>query len=98
METHPIADEYWGYEPGQPPTGSMTCAGISAVIMCSAQLNVGDAKIEEGRVRCCGEQLVDTTVERALAGWRATFRSIRIPGAATPGFITICTASNASAA
>ncbi|MCA9267186.1 MAG: DUF4159 domain-containing protein [Planctomycetales bacterium] len=43
----------WGYFEGQPTTGSMTCAGIASVVMCSGQLSAGDARIEGQAVRCC---------------------------------------------
>jgi hypothetical protein len=59
-------DGSWGYGPGMPGTGSMTCAGITSVIIAAGQLNSGDAQVVDGRVRCCGDQQVDVVVENAL--------------------------------
>jgi hypothetical protein len=69
----------WGYQPGQPGTGSMTCAGIAAIVMCENQLGDGDATIENGRIVCCGQQR-DQAVERALA-WLGQNFSVHVnPG------------------
>lgn len=52
----------WGYykaineEPKAPPTGSMTCAGIAALMICQNALSDGDAKVVGDAVRCCGQQ------------------------------------------
>jgi hypothetical protein len=60
-------DGSWGYYEGQTSTGSMTCAGISSVIICSGAVNKGAASVEGGVVRCCGESNSDDAVERGLA-------------------------------
>lgn len=61
------ADGSWGYTPGdQSGSGSMTCAGIASVIICSGALSKGDAEFSGGRVKCCGEQQSNDAVERAL--------------------------------
>jgi hypothetical protein len=60
------ADGSWGYFEGQPSTGSMTCAGIASVIICSGALNRGAATVENGMVRCCGQSTPDDAVERGL--------------------------------
>ena len=61
------ADGSWGYFEGQASTGSMTCAGIASVIICSGALNNGAASVQDGIVRCCGQSNPDDAVERGLA-------------------------------
>ncbi len=74
------ADGSWGYQPGQPGTGSMTCAGIAAVVMAQSQLDEGDAKIQDGQIQCCGQSERDPTLERALS-WLGTVFSVHVnPG------------------
>jgi hypothetical protein len=64
-------DGSWGYVMGDPSgSGSMTCAGIASVIIASGALSKGDAEFSGGRVKCCGEQLPNEAVERALE-WMA---------------------------
>lgn len=43
----------WGYFEGQPTTGSMTCAGMASLVICSDQLHSGDAEVLGEKVRCC---------------------------------------------
>ncbi len=59
-------DGSWAYIKGRPGTGSMTCAGITSVIIASGQLNTGDAEIVDGQVRCCGAQNVNQMIENGL--------------------------------
>jgi hypothetical protein len=74
------ANGSWGYQPGQPGTGSMTCAGISAVVMAESQLAEGDATVENGHILCCGQQPLDRSVERGLE-WLAQNFSVHVnPG------------------
>lgn len=61
------ADGSWGYMTGMPGTGSMTCAGIASVIIADGALSKGDAQFVGGRVKCCGEQQTNDSVDRALA-------------------------------
>ncbi|HUY93535.1 MAG TPA: DUF4159 domain-containing protein [Pirellulales bacterium] len=70
----------WGYHPGQPGTGSMTCAGIAAMVITADRLNRGDAEIDGHRIRCCGEQESNEPVERALAWFGRNFSSDINPG------------------
>ncbi|MEX0676179.1 MAG: DUF4159 domain-containing protein [Pirellulales bacterium] len=63
-------DGSWGYNSGAPGTGSMTCAGITSVIIAAGELNKGDAEVVDGQVRCCQTQEVNTIVENGL-GWLA---------------------------
>ncbi|MEX0977607.1 MAG: DUF4159 domain-containing protein [Pirellulales bacterium] len=60
-------DGSWGYGKSNVGTGSMTCAGITSVIIASAELNAGDAEVVDGKVRCCGSQAVNAIIENGLA-------------------------------
>lgn len=59
-------DGSWGYFQGQPSTGSMTCAGITSLIIATDRLNKGDAEVVDGNVRCCGEQKEVESLARAF--------------------------------
>jgi hypothetical protein len=59
-------DGSWPYGRGGPGTGSMTCAGITSLVIASGQLNRGDAEVVNGQVRCCGEQQTNEAVENGL--------------------------------
>ena len=74
-------DGSWGYHPGMNGTGSMTCAGISSVIIASGQLQPGDAAVDEaGRVVCCQEQTPNKAVENGLAWLARNFTVSANPG------------------
>jgi len=75
---HP--DGSWGYQPGRPGTGSMTCAGIGATIICQGKVTPADARIQDGQVHCCQPQEKDDSLERALAWLGRTFSVQRNPG------------------
>lgn len=59
-------DGSWGYIPGAPGTGSMTCAGIGAVVITSLALESGDAEVKDGEVNCCLPHRDDESLEKAL--------------------------------
>ncbi len=59
-------DGSWSYGKGVAGTGSMTCAGISSLIIASGQLGTGDAEVVGGQVRCCGDQKTDARIEDGL--------------------------------
>lgn len=53
----------------QPPTGSMTCAGIASLVIASGRISAGDARAEGDQILCCGNQQTDDSgerIERAL--------------------------------
>lgn len=63
-------DGSWGYFEGQPSTGSMTCAGVASVIICSGAISKGAARVEGGAVQCCGNEATDEaalSIENGLA-------------------------------
>ena len=70
-------DGSWGYtEQGVgPESGSMTLAGIAALVIAADKLNPGDAEVEGDRILCCGKQAQNDSVERGLA-WLAQHFSV----------------------
>ncbi len=71
----------WGYFKGMAGSGSMTCAGIAAMVITSGELNIGDAEVVDGRLNCCGEQKSNSAVERGLE-WLGNSFSVSVnPGA-----------------
>jgi hypothetical protein len=56
----------YGYERGHPESGSMTCAAIASLIIAYDRLNPGDAVVDGGNIRCCGNHASDTPLHLAL--------------------------------
>ena len=70
----------WGYKPNLGGTGSMTCAGIAALVITSDRLSRGDAEADGDHVSCCGEQQDHIQLEQALA-WMGRNFSVHVnPG------------------
>ncbi|MEK6239065.1 MAG: DUF4159 domain-containing protein, partial [Planctomycetales bacterium] len=60
-------DGSWGYSSTvNRGTGSMTCAGISSVLICSKRIRDMEAGIQGGRLQCCGRLNENLAVERGL--------------------------------
>ncbi len=74
------ADGSWGYVVQSHGTGSMTSAGIAAMVITSGQLNPPDADVVAGRVDCCGEQEESEEIERALQWLGRNFSVTQNPG------------------
>jgi hypothetical protein len=68
-------DGSWGYVPGDPGTGSMTCAGIGGLAVSTAALESGDATVEGDNVICCRPHAVDDNLDRAVQ-WLARHFSV----------------------
>lgn len=47
-------DGSWGYKVNAPGTGSMTCAGISSLVIASGRSAFGDATVNGDNINCCG--------------------------------------------
>ncbi len=47
------ADGSWGYHKPMPGTGSMTCAGISALMITADRIEQPDAKADNEKILCC---------------------------------------------
>ena len=74
-------DGAWGYNHmSRQGSGSMTCAGISSVVIASSVLNRGDADFVGNRVKCCVEHKPDPSVEKAVAWLEAHFAVHTNPG------------------
>ena len=71
-------DGGWGYKRGN-QRGSMTCAGITSMIISQRNLTEGDAKVRGNRVLCCGRFGDDDAVERGLAWLARNFSVSRNP-------------------
>lgn len=69
-------DGSWAYGGAFGPSGSMTSAGIASLVITSEALEQGDARVQDGRVRCCVPHEEDERVERALA-WMGRNFSVR---------------------
>jgi hypothetical protein len=75
------ADGSWGYMEGLAGTGSMTCAGIAAMVIAGEKLNPGDADVNGDVVHCCGQQESNDAVEKAMAWLSRNFSVHSNPGA-----------------
>ena len=56
----------WRYQSGIPPSLSMTCAGISSLVIASGKLGNGDSRIVNNRVECCSEQADEEPLQRGI--------------------------------
>jgi hypothetical protein len=75
------ADGSWGYQPqNMPGSGSMTCAGIGAWIICSGKVGKPAAEATAQGVQCCLPPEEDDTLERALVWMGRNFSVQRNPG------------------
>jgi hypothetical protein len=79
-------DGSWSYykaaegESKAPSTGSMTCAGIGALVIASGQLHEGDARVVGETIQCCGPQQDQSPLERGIQ-WLASRFSVQVnPG------------------
>ena len=60
-------DGSWGYKAGwDQGLGSMTCAGIGAMVICDERVNLADASVKDGLVQCCQFEKEDDSLERAI--------------------------------
>jgi hypothetical protein len=72
-------DGSWPYVPGEPPKGSMTCAGIASVVIAQEKVAEGDAKVVGDDIYCCGEQTDIDAVQRGLDWLGKSFSVTRNP-------------------
>ncbi len=82
IQTWRLAQEYWkraqrgdgswSYKPNDPGSGSgsMTCAGIGAMVMARDILDEGDARVDGDQVKCCQPQRTSTM--RSIGRWRGS--------------------------
>jgi len=74
----------WGYFEGEASTGSMTCAGITSVIISSGKISGGDARVIGDAVSCCEPHDDDNAVERAFQ-WLGRDRFFSLNSVPTEG-------------
>jgi hypothetical protein len=75
-------DGSWDYFPLH-STGSMTCAGITSMVIASDRLNAGDAEISGDDLQCCGPHKEDraaASIERGLTWLGNNFSVQTNPG------------------
>ena len=78
-------DGSWCYTKNDPGSGSMTCAGIASVIICSGRVNAGDSQVVGERVECCGSQSDNAAVKRGIEWLGKHFSVQRNPGGGSVG-------------
>lgn len=75
-------DGSWGYYKRVFGTGSMTCAGITSLVITSDKIDQPDAKAAGEKIQCCGqgESEAENRVEKALYWLGVNFSVSRNPG------------------
>ena len=74
-------DGSWIYRRGYIPTGSMTCAGIAAMVIIDDRTNPTDAMVTGDQIECCGRgESENQHIERGLQWLGANFTVHRNPG------------------
>jgi hypothetical protein len=74
-------DGSWGYYKHVPGTGSMTCAGITSMVITADKIEQADAKAVGEKIQCCGQSENDSDkgVEKALDWLGKNFSVSRNP-------------------
>jgi hypothetical protein len=65
-ETTQNGDGSWGYHPGGGATGSMTCAGISSLVITGLRRVQGREQLFANRIDHCGEEAVSPSLQRGI--------------------------------
>jgi len=75
-------DGSWGYYQRVFGTGSMTCAGITSLIITADKIERADAKAAGEKIQCCGQSESESEkgVEKAVSWLSANFSVTRNPG------------------
>lgn len=73
-------DGSWGWGPDYPGSGSMTCAGIAAILIATNCLDGADAAVQGDDVVGCGLQRDEPALQRALEWLERGFSVTRNPG------------------
>lgn len=80
-------DGSWGYQRGgfDRATGSMTCAGVAALVICGGRVRQSDAAVaDDGRIQCCRRaEEDDARIRRGLDWLGRNFSVTANPG--SPG-------------
>ena len=83
---NPDGSGSWQYA-GLGPSGSMTCAGISSLVITSLALSDGDAQVRDGRPLCCQPHQDDRQLDAGLAWLGKHFSVERNPGSQELGSV-----------
>ncbi|WP_435015828.1 DUF4159 domain-containing protein [Tundrisphaera sp. TA3] len=73
----------WGYQGPAGPTGSMTCAGISSLIITGLKRVQGREVLVNGEIRGCGQEVVNPNLQNGLDWMARNFDVTQNPG--SPG-------------
>ena len=74
-------DGSWSYITNWPDgTGSMTCAGIGATVICQGHVRRPNAEVKNELIQCCQAQEDDDSLDRALFWLGRNFSVRRNPG------------------
>jgi len=75
-------DGSWGYYKPVPGTGSMTCAGITSLVITADIIEQPDAQVLGNEIRCCrqGDTQIENRVNGAMDWLGANFSVSRNPG------------------
>ena len=74
-------DGSWGYKPGDPGTGSMTCAGITSLVIANDKIDPADARVEGEQIHCCQpKKPSDEPIQRGLGWLGRNFAVTQNPG------------------
>jgi hypothetical protein len=78
-------DGSWGYYKPLPGTGSMTCAGITSLVIATDRVRPSDAKVIGDRIDCCVARDKDDAdrLERAMQWMERNFSVSANPGTAS---------------
>ena len=61
-------------------SGSMTCAGISSLVIINENLNLGSSQVDKGQVKCCGRSESNDMIEKSINWLGKKFMTTRNPG------------------
>ena len=72
-------DGSWGYQAADnhTGTGSMTCAGITSLVIASDRVQSSDAKVVGNRIECCLPHNAERRRSRSTAACSGSARTIR---------------------
>ncbi len=76
-------DGSWGYYKTMPGTGSMTCAGITSLVIAADRIEQPNARVTGEEIQCCsgGESEAENKIERAVNFLASNFSVTRNPRA-----------------
>ncbi|MBN2580265.1 MAG: DUF4159 domain-containing protein [Pirellulales bacterium] len=79
-------DGSWGYRRRDPGRGSMTCAGITSLVITADRVQPPDAQVVGNTIRCCrrNEKANEGQVQRGLDWMKNHFSVSSHPGAPSP--------------